>query len=223
MPTMASTTPDKSTGTATESIFMNLPGELRNAIYHHYFDATFETQGLEANATCRRVESLRHALFVLRVSRAIKGEASSIFWIDFVTRCHWGFGACHDDDDRMAGFCEAARQHTANVDITFQKRHLNTSSLSRNVVWLVLRSAWNLAKDDEAVQRLREEWEAKHRDQQGFVWVKPIGIGSHDDAMVMKYTHNPGERSWVRFTGTLAMIGWRGIFDSVEAGVELQV
>lgn len=49
------------------------------------------------------------------------------------------------------------------------------------------------------------------------------GIGSRDDAMVMKYTHNPGERSWVQFTGTLAMIGWRGIFDSVEAGVELQV
>lgn len=174
MPTMASTTPDNSTETATESIFMNLPGELRNAIYHHYFDATFESQRLEANATCRRVESLRPALSVLRVSHAIKGEASSIFWIDFVTRCHWGFGARHDDDHRMAGFCEAARQYTANVDITFQKRHLNTSSLSRNVVWLVLRSACNLAKDDEAVQRLREEWEVKHRDQQGFVWVKPM-------------------------------------------------
>jgi hypothetical protein len=194
---------------------------MRNAIYHHYFEAFFESQGLESNAICRRVESLRPVLSILRVSRAIRTEASSIFWIDYVTRCHWGFGAHHDDDERMTGFCEAARQHTYEVDITFQKRHLNTSSMSTNVVWLVLQSACDPTEDNEALRALNEEWEVKHRTQQGFVWAKLVRIGSRDNAMVMKYTHEPGERSWVQFRGNLAMIGWKVIFTSAEANVEL--
>lgn len=204
---------------------MRLPGEVRNAIYHQYFEAIFESQGLDANATCRHVKSLRPALSLLRASRTIRTEAPSIFWVDYVTRCHWSFGARHDDDDddRMAGFCEAASRYTSRVDITFQKRYLKTSSMSTNVVWLVLKSTIGRTENEGALQRLRDEWEVKHRDQQGFVWMKPIGIGSRDDAMVMKYTHNPGQRSWVQFRGTLAMIGWREIFDSAETGVGLQV
>ena len=209
---------DTTTETAAASPFMSLPGELRNAIYHHYFEAIFESEGLEANATCRRVDSLEVALPILRTSRAIRTEASSIFWIDYVTRCHWGFGARHDDDDRMASFCEAARRYTSDVDITFQKRHLNTSNMSMNVVWLVLQSARELTENIEALRKLQEEWEVQHQGQEGFVWVKPISIGSHDNTMVMKYTHQPGERSWVQFRGNLAVIEWKEIFALVEAG-----
>ena len=209
--------------TATHSLFMSLPGELRNAIYHCYFEAIFELQGLEANSTCRCVESLKTALPMLRTSRAIRTEASSIFWIDYVTRCHWGFGARHDDDDRMASFCEAARRYTFDVDITFQKRHLSTSSMSTNVVWLVLKSTLDPAGNGKALQRTHEEWEAKHQDQQGFVWAKSVAFRSRDNAMAMKYTHQPGEHSWVQFRGNLAVIEWNDIFASAEAGEELQV
>jgi hypothetical protein len=203
---MASIISDNTTDTAMASIFMSLPGELRNAIYHHYFETIFESQGLEPNVTCRHVESLRPALSVLRTSRAIRAEASSIFWIDFVTRCHWGYGAHYDEDDRMASFCEAASRYTSKVDIIFQKRHLDTSSMSSNLVWLVLESACNPAKDDEALQRLRQEWIVKHQIQGGFVWAKLASIGSCEDAMVMKYTYESDERSWVQFWGRLTMI-----------------
>lgn len=210
---------DNTTETTVASPFMSLPGELRNAIYHHYFEAIFESEGLEANVTCRRVDSLKAALPILRTSRAIRTEASSIFWIDFVTRCHWGFGARHDDDDRMASFCEATRRYTSDVDITFQKRHLNTSSMSTNVVWLVLQSTLDLANDGEALQMLCEEWEVKHQDQQGFVWVKSVAFRSCDNAMAMKYAHQPGGCSWVQFRGNLAVIEWKNIFASAEVGV----
>lgn len=215
---MASIILDNTTGTAVASLFMSLPGELRNAIYHCHFKAIFVSHGLEANATCKRVDSLKTALPILRTSRAIRTEASSIFWIDYVTRCHWGFGARHDDDACMASFCEAVRRYTSDVDITFQKRHLNTSSMSTNVVWLVLQSAYELTEDIEALRKLQEEWEVQHQDQEEFVWVKPISIGSHENAMAMKYTHQPGERSWVQFRGNLAVIEWKDIFASAEAG-----
>jgi hypothetical protein len=217
---MASINLDGATETAISSLFMSLPGELRNAIYNHYFEAIFESQSLEPTVTCRHVESLRPALSMLRTSRAIRSEASSIFWIDFVTRCRWGFGARHEDDDRMASFCEAARRYTSKVDIIFQKRHLNTSSMSTNLVWLVLQSAFELTEDIEALRRLCEELEIKHQAQQGFVWAKPVNLGSRGGTMVMQYTYQPGERCWVRFWGPLAMIEWRNIFALTEAGVE---
>lgn len=213
---------DNTTETETASLFMSLPGELRNAIYHQYFEDIFESQGLKANAICMRVGSLKPALSILRTSHDIRTEASSIFWIDFVTRCHWGFGAHHEDDGRMASFCDAASRYTSNVDITFQKRHLNTSSMSANLVWLVLHATLDLPKDSEALQMLREEWEDKHRISGGFVWAKCTNIGSRDNAMVMKYTYQPGDHSWVQFRGYLAMIKWKDIFASVEAGTALQ-
>lgn len=219
MSAMANIVLDNTDETTTTPLFMSLPGELRNAIYHYYFETIFESQELDANATCRCVASLKAALPILRTSRTIATEASSIFWIDYVTRCHWSFGARHDDDDRMASFCEAARRYTVDIDITFQKRQINTSNMSTNVVWLVLQSACDLAKDIEAVQRLREEWEIKHRDQQGFVWAKSVAFRSRDNVMVMKYTHQPSERSWVQFRGDLAVIEWRDIFASAKAGV----
>jgi hypothetical protein len=199
---MASINLDGATETAISSLFMSLPGELRNAIYNHYFEAIFESQSLEPTVTCRHVESLRPALSMLRTSRAIRSEASSIFWIDFVTRCRWGFGARHEDDDRMASFCEAARRYTSKVD------------------WLVLQSAFELTEDIEALRRLCEELEIKHQAQQGFVWAKPVNLGSRGGTMVMQYTYQPGERCWVRFWGPLAMIEWRNIFALTEAGVE---
>lgn len=220
---MASIT-DNTSETTTASLFMSLPGELRNAIYHQHFEDIFGSQGLEANAMCRRVESLRPALSILRTSHTIRIEASSIFWIDFVTRCHWGFGARHEEDDRTASFCEAARRYTSDVDITFQKRHLNTSSMSANLVWLTLHATLDLQKVNEALQRLREEWDGMHQQyQQGFVWAKCTDIGSRENAMFMKYTNHSGEHSWVQFRGRLAMIGWKDIFASVEAGMALQV
>jgi hypothetical protein len=205
------------------SVFMSLPGELRNAIYQHYFEAIFESQELEANAMCRRVESLRPALSILRTSRAIRTEASSIFWMDYVTRCHWEFGARHEDDDRMASFCEAARRYTTNVDITFQRSRLSAPSMSTNLVWLTLQATLDLPKDNEALQRLREEWEVMHQIQGGFVWTKYISIGLHDSALVMKYTNHQSEHSWAQFRGYLAMIEWKDIFASAETGVALHV
>jgi hypothetical protein len=223
MSEMASIVVDDTTETATESLFMTLPGELRNAIYHQYFEAIFESQGLEPNAMCRRVESLKPALSILRTSRAIRTEASSIFWMDCITRCHWYFGARDEDDDRMASFCEAARRYTTNVDITFQKRLLYASSMSTNLVWLTLHAILDLPKDNEALQKLREEWEVMHQIQGGFVWAKYTSIGSRDNAMVMKYTNHQSEHSWVQFRGYLAMIEWKDIFASAETGVALQV
>lgn len=217
---MASIILDNTTETAIASPFMNLPGELRNAIYQHYFEAIFESQGLEPSATCRRAESLKTALPILCASRVIRAEASSIFWIDFVARCHWGFGACHDDDDRMASFCEAARQYTSDVDITFQSRHLNTLNMSTNLVWLVLQSAFELTEDTEALRRLCEELEIKHQAQQGFVWAKPVDLGSCGSTMAIQYTYQPDERCWVRIWGPLAIIEWRNIFALAEASME---
>lgn len=206
--------------TTTTPLFMSLPGELRNSIYYYHFEAIFEWQELDDNATCRRVESLKAALPILRTSRAITAEASSIFWIDYVTRCHWGFGARHDDDDRMASFCEAACRYTSDVDITFQKRHLNTSSMSANIVWLVLKATCDFAGNDEALQRLHEEWEIGHQDQQGFVWAKSVTFRPRDNAMSVKYTYRPGGHAWVQFRGNLAVIEWKDIFASAKAGVE---
>jgi hypothetical protein len=222
MSAMASTM-DNTTETEIVSLFMSLPGELRNAIYHQYFEAIFESQGLEANAMCRRVESLKPALSILRTSRAIRTEASSIFWMDYVTRCHWEFGARYEDDDRMASFCEAARRYTTNVDITFQKSHTNISSMSINLVWLTLYATLDLPKDNEALQRLREEWEVMHQIEGGFVWAKYTSIGSRDNAIVVKYTNHQSEHSWVQFRGYLAMIEWKDIFASAETGVALKV
>jgi hypothetical protein len=222
MSAMASTM-DNTTETEIVSLFMSLPGELRNAIYHQYFEAIFESQGLEANAMCRRVESLKPALSILRTSRATKTETSSIFWMDYVTRCHWYFGVRREDDDRMASFCEAARQYTTNVDITFQKCNINTSNMSTTLVWLTLHATLDLPKDNEVLQRLREEWEVMHKIQGGFVWAKYISIGSRDSALVMKYTNHQSEHSWVQFRGYLAMIEWKDIFAAVETGVALQV
>jgi hypothetical protein len=220
---MANIMLDNITNSATVSPFVNLPGELRNAIYNFYFETIFESQGLKSNAVCRRVESLWPALLVLRTSRAIRNEASSIFWIDYVTRCHWDFGAHHDDDDHMAAFCESARRYTLDVDITFQKRQPNTLSMSANIVWLVLRSTLDLPKDEEVLQRLREEWKISHRNLDGFVWLKHIGFGSCDNGVSLKYSHHPSVRSDVQFYGKLAMIEWREIFDLAEEGTGLRL
>jgi len=202
---------------------MRLPGELRNAIYHLHFEDVFESQGLEANSVCGRVESLRPALDVLRFSRAIRNDASSIFWIDYVTRCHWEFGARYDDDDRMASFCEAARRYTYNVDITFQKRHLDTSSMLSNIVWLVLQSTIDLTKDEGVLRKLREEWRVKHQNLEGFVWVRSINTSPYDDTMIMNYTYHPNERSWVQFRGHLAVLEWRNVLTLADMGAEVRL
>jgi len=220
---MATIALDAAVNPQVASSFMRLPGELRNAIYHCHFEDAFESQGLEANSVCGRVESLRPALNVLRACRTIRNEASSLFWIDHVTRCHWSFGARHDDDDRMASFCEAARKYTYNVDITFQKRHLDTSSMLSNTVWLVLQSAIDLTKDEGVLRKLREEWRVKHQNLEGFVWVRSINVGPHDNTMIMNYTYHPNERSWVQFRGHLAVLEWRKVLTLADIGAEVRL
>lgn len=196
--------------------FLSIPGELRNYIYHLYFENTFQAQGLIGDASVHRVESLKPALAVLSTSAAIKREAAPILWVDFVPRCHWGLGTRRDDDDRMLGFVTAVRKYTINVDITFQKRHLNTSDLSANVAWLVLESTFDLPKDQEAVDKLRGEWEVGHRGPSGFVAFKLRPLGSRASGFNLKYCYHTPAYSWVRVHGELAMLGWERIFTEAK-------
>lgn len=200
--------------------FMDLPGELRNSIYDFYFSLIFADQKLdELPATCRRVQSLKPALAILSTSRLIRSEATPIFWIDHVQRCHWSFGAHCDEDDRMVQFCNAARKHTLDLDITFQKRNINTTNLSANIVWLVLQSTSALSAEDVDLRKLREEWDRKHQIWLGFVWIGNLDVGSRERvATTMRYTYNSIERSWVMFRGCLLAIDWGGIFALAEAG-----
>lgn len=199
--------------------FMDLPGELRNSIYHHYFSTTFKARDFESETLCGRVESLKPALAILLASQSVRYEASPIFWIDYVQAYHWSFGARYDDDDRMVKFCDAARKYTMDVDITFQKLYPNTASVSANVVWLMLKSTFDLSKHEEALQKLREDWQARHRDPDGFVWLKLIDVRERDKAVALKYTFHPAERSWMQFHGYLALIDWGSIFAAANAGV----
>jgi hypothetical protein len=209
MSTMANIALNDTTNSSIESPFMNIPGELRNAIYHLHFENIFESQGLERNAVCRRVDSLTPALSIIRVSRAVRNEASSILCIDHATRCHWHFGDHYGDEERMVSFCEAARRYTFDVNITFHKRYSSNSSMSANIVWLVLGSTIDWPKDGETLQRLREEWESKHRNQEGFVWLKGTSIGSRDNGVSLKYMYHPSVNSYVQFGGKLAVIEWK--------------
>jgi hypothetical protein len=212
---------DKSAQLTMAFPFMSLSGELRNSIYHLHFDTGFKEQGLNGDVFCRSVASLRPALAILRVSQIIKREASPIFWIDYVQRSHWGFGAGRDDDsDRLVKFCESARKYTMDVNITFQKRHLNTTSLSANSVWLVLYSTLDLPRNDEALQKLQEEWQVKHQNPTGFVWMKRIDTNLRGNAIAMNYTYHQGGPAWVQFRGNLAMIDWGRIFASMDADAE---
>jgi hypothetical protein len=212
---------DKTVQLAMAFPFMRLPGELRNNIYHFHFDTTLKEQGLNGDAFCRHVESLRPALAILQVSHIIKHEASPIFWIDYIQRSHWGFGAGRDDDsDRLVKFCKSARRYTMDVNITFQKRHLSTTSLSANVVWLVLCSTLDLPRDDNALQKLQEEWQVKHQNPTGFVWMKRIDTNLRENAIAMNYTYHQDGPAWVHFRGYLAMIDWGRIFALAGAGAE---
>jgi hypothetical protein len=214
-------TVDKTFQLATAFPFMRLPGELRNGVYHFLFETTFKEQGLNGDAFCRRVQSLKPALAILQVSRIIKHEASPILWIDYVQRSHWGFGAGRDDDSgRLMKFCEAARRYSMDVNITFQKHHLNTTSLSANMVWLVLRSTLDLPRDDGALQKLQEEWQVKHQNPTGFVWMKRIDTKLRENAIAMNYTYHQGGPAWVQFRGYLAMIDWGRIFALAATGAE---
>jgi hypothetical protein len=214
-------TSDETIQVAMAFPFMSLPGELRNNIYHFHFDATFKKQGLYGDAFCKRVELLRAALAILQVSQAIKHEASPIFWIDYVQRSHWGFGASRDDDsDRLLKFCESTRKYTMDVNITFQKRHLNTTSLSANAVWLVLHSTLDLPRDHRGLRKLQEEWQVKHENTTGFVWMRRIDTNLRGNAMAMNYTYHHGGPAWLQFRGYLAMIDWGRIFASVTADEE---
>lgn len=202
--------------------FMDLPGELRNQIYHDHFTSTLqEAQGLLSETLCGRVETLKPALTILSTSHTIRYEASPIFWIDYVQAHHWRFGARHDDDDRMVRFCDAARKYTMDVDMTFQKLYPNTASLSANIVWLMLESTFDLPRDEEALRTLTEDWRARHRDPGGFVWLKLVGVREREKAITLKYTYHTAERSWVQFRGCLALVDWESIFAMAKAGMEL--
>jgi len=205
--------------------FMTIPGELRNDIYHLHFDSIFREQDLTSDAICRRVESLKPALTLLATSHKIQREATSIFWLGYVLRCHWGFGARYDDDARMAGFANAARKHTLDVDITFQKRHLDTSSLSTNVAWLALLSTFDmsLSHSAETAKEAQEQWQAGHDREGGIVSKRLIHVGSRQNAVTMKYTYHSRDYSWVMLRGYLAMLDWDYIFATAKANASSSV
>ena len=209
----------KMSSSTTPASFMTVPGELRNNIYHLYFDSIFNEQQLTSDAICRRVESLKLALAILATSREIQREATSIFWLDYVLRCHWGFGACYDDDARMAGFSNAARKHTLDVYITFQKRHLDTSSLSTNVAWLALLSTFDLSlsQSAETAKEAEEQWQAGHDREGGIVSKRLVHVGERQNAVTMKYTYHSRDHSWVMLRGYLAMLDWDYIFATAKA------
>jgi hypothetical protein len=203
--------------------FATIPGELRNNIYHLHFDSIFCDQDLTSDAICRRVENLKPALALLSTSHGVRHEAAPIFWLDYVLRCHWGFGALYDDDARMAGFANAARKHTLDVDITFQKRHLDTSSLSTNVAWLALLSTFDMSVSQsvETVREAQEAWQAGHDREGGIVSKRLVHVGSRQNAVTMKYTYHSRDCSYVMLRGYLAMLDWDYIFATAKANSAL--
>lgn len=213
------------TSPAAPASFAMIPGELRNSIYHLHFDSIFREQKLTSDAICRRVETLKPALALLATSHAIRHEATSIFWLEYVLRCHWGFGAQHDDDARMASFANAARKHTLDVDITFQKRHLDTSSLGTNVAWLALLSTFDmsLSHSAETAREAQEQWQAGHDREGGIVSKRLVHVGARQNAVTMKYTYHSRDYSWVMLRGYLAMLDWDYIFATAKANAALSV
>ena len=92
-----------------------------------------------------------------------------------------------------------------------------------NTVWLVLQSAIDLTKDEGVLRKLREEWRVKHQNLEGFVWVRSISVGPHDNTMIMNYTYHPSERSWVQFRGHLAVLEWRKVLTLADIGAEVRL
>jgi hypothetical protein len=211
------------TSQTTPASFSTIPGELRNNIYHLFFESIFHDQNLTSDAVCRRVESLKPALALLVTSRAVRHEAAPLFWRDHVLRCHWGFGATGDDDARMASFANAARQHTLDVDITFQKRHLDTSSLGTNVAWLALLSTFDMSvsQSAETAREAQEAWQAGHDREGGIVSKRLVHVGSRQNAVTMKYTYHSRDYNYVMLRGYLAMLDWDYIFATAKANAAL--
>jgi hypothetical protein len=203
--------------------FSTIPAELRNNIYHHFFESIFHNQNLTNDAVCRRVESLKPALALLATSRGVRHEAAPLFWRDHVLRCHWGFGATCDDDARMASFANAARKHTLEVDITFQKRHLDTSSLGTNVAWLALLSTFDMSVSQgvETAREAQEAWQAGHDREGGTVSKRLVHVGSRQNAVTMKYTYHSRDYNYVMLRGYLAMLDWDYIFATAKANAAL--
>jgi len=211
------------TSPAIPASFSSIPGELRNNIYHHFFESIFHDQNLTSDAVCRRVESLKPALVLLATSRGVRQEATPIFWRDHVLRCHWGFGATSNDDARMASFANAARKHTLDVDITFQKRHLDTSSLGTNVAWLALLSTFDMSVSQsvETAREAQEAWQAGHDREGGIVSKRLVHVGSRQNAVTMKYTYHSRDYNYVMLRGYLAMLDWDHIFATAKANATL--
>lgn len=205
---------------ATPISFMDLPGELRNQIYHEYFATALRAHGPESNANCRRVESLRPALALLSTSNIIRHEASPIFWIDHVQKFYWSLGLRPGDNDRLVSFSNAARKYTISVNMTFHQRHNTAIKFSAKTVWLILESTFDLPREAKALQELRDDWEARHRDPNGFVWMKHVNFREGQKAVTLQYKHWPGWCSWMLFRGHLAMIDWGTTFAKAEADVE---
>lgn len=188
------------TTTTTKITFMTLPGELRNEIYHLYFQST-----LTPPSKHRQISTIHPLLPLLSTNKQIRHEASPILWLDYVPKHHWSLGAgrsalsssssgsenphergienshAHKTDiARLRSFTRALRAWNPNgagVEIMFQTRHLNTLDLERNLAYALLRagSVLNHDRDAERVDALdREE---KRRWEEGHARVRGGGRG----------------------------------------------
>ncbi|GAB7335418.1 hypothetical protein MBLNU13_g07789t1 [Cladosporium sp. NU13] len=70
------------TTTSTSSPFLKLPRELRNRIYHHYFE-DFEEQ-MSRRFHYNKSEMSPNFLALMHTNRMLRSEASSIFYREFV-------------------------------------------------------------------------------------------------------------------------------------------
>lgn len=119
----------------------------------------------------------------------------------------------------MLGFVTAARKYTFALDITYQRRQLNTTDISANLAWIVLESTFDLTNDKEAVDKLRGEWEVGHR-KSGFVCYKVRPISSQGGELGMKYCYHAPDYSWVRIRGDLVRVDWDRIFATAKGSAE---
>jgi hypothetical protein len=123
----------------------------------------------------------------------------------------------------QASFANAARKYTVDVDITFQKRHLDTSSLGTNIAWLALLSTFDMSVPEsvEAAREAQAAWQAGHDREGGIVSKRLVHVGSRQNAVTMKYTYHSRDYNYVMLRGYLAMLDWDYIFATAKANAAL--
>lgn len=185
--------------TTTKITFMTLPGELRNEIYHFYFQST-----LTPPSKHRQISTIHSLLPLLSTNKQVRHEASPILWLDYVPKHHWSLGAgrsalssgsgsenphergieeshAHKTDiARLHSFTRALRAWNPNgagVEIMFQTRHLNTLDLERNLAYALLRAGSVLNHDGDVADVDALDRAEKTRWEEGHARVRGGGRG----------------------------------------------